>query len=247
MHLDAPCIGIIPARYASSRFPGKPLALIQGKPMFWHVYSRACNCPEIDKVCLATDDTRILHEAQRLKVPAVLTSQEHQSGTDRVLEAALSLGLEQESILINIQGDEPVLAPEMLTQLLQPFAQGQIQASTLAREISLESAQDPNLVKVVLNCRSQALYFSRAAIPYPAGQQPPQYLGHIGLYAYKLHVLQEFTRLEVSSLERIEKLEQLRLIQAGIPIQVTITKHKSHAVDQPADIGKIEEILVQEQ
>jgi 3-deoxy-manno-octulosonate cytidylyltransferase (CMP-KDO synthetase) len=214
--------------------------------MFWHVYSRACSCPEIDKVCLATDDARILHEAQRLKVPAVLTSQEHQSGTDRVLEAAQSMGLQQESILVNIQGDEPALAPEMLSQLLQPFAQSPVQASTLAREISPDSVQDPNLVKVVLNNLGQALYFSRAAIPYPAGQELPQYLGHIGLYAYRLYVLQEFSRQGSSTLERTEKLEQLRLLQAGIPIQVTITKHKCQAVDQPADIDKIEEIMAQE-
>ncbi|MFP4671824.1 MAG: 3-deoxy-manno-octulosonate cytidylyltransferase [Desulfohalobiaceae bacterium] len=245
--MDAPCIGIIPARYASSRFPGKPLARIQGRPMFWHVYARACKCPEIDHLYLATDHTRILQEAKRLGVPAILTSPEHHSGTDRVLEAGQALDLEQESILINIQGDEPVLDPGSLTQLLKPFSRSQVQASTLAREISQESAQDPNLVKVVLDQQGQALYFSRAAIPYPAGGMPARYLGHIGLYAYRLHVLQEFAALGPSSLEQTEKLEQLRLLQAGIPVQVSITRHESHAVDQPEDLEKIEAILAQEQ
>lgn len=215
--------------------------------MFWHVYARACKCPEIDKLYLATDDKRILQEAHRLGVPALLTSPKHPSGTDRILEAAQSLGLEQEGIVVNIQGDEPLLDPDMLTQLLQPFSQDQVLASTLAREISPDLAGDPNLVKVVLNHQGQALYFSRAAIPYAAGQENPQYLGHIGLYAYRLHVLQKFSRLGASSLERIEGLEQLRLLQADIPIQVMITRHKSLAVDQPADIGKIEKILAQEQ
>ncbi len=246
MQQELSFVAIIPARFGSTRFPGKPLALIQGKPMFWHVYSRACLCPDLQSVYLATDDQRILQEAEKLNVPALLTSSEHASGTDRVLEAAQALGLGQNTVVLNIQGDEPALEPEMLSQLLLPFQKDQVQVSTLARSISANQALDPNQVKVVCNHQGQALYFSRAAIPYNAGNEE-HYLGHIGLYAYQMQTLHEFSRLGPSILERTEKLEQLRLLQAGIPVRVVITKHLSYGVDRPQDIQYIEKILLQEQ
>ncbi|MFP4168972.1 MAG: 3-deoxy-manno-octulosonate cytidylyltransferase [Desulfonatronovibrionaceae bacterium] len=232
---------IIPARYQSSRFPGKPLARILGRPMFWHVYRRTLECPLIDKTWLATDDERIYNQAADLGVPALMTGRDHASGTDRILEAASKLDLPPDSVIANVQGDEPALHPEMLTRLLEPF-QGRVQAATLARPITAEEAQDPNTVKVVRSESGRALYFSRSPIPYPGGKEP-YYLGHIGLYAYTFETLREFSRLGPSPLERAERLEQLRLLQADIDILVGITEHVSHGVDRPEDIPKIEKIL----
>jgi len=240
--------GFIPARYESSRFPGKPLALIADRPMFWHVYKRAKQCPYLDHIYLVTDDSRIYDSAIHYRVPVLMTSRDHASGTDRILEASTQLGISGDCVVLNIQGDEPLLHPEMLTQLIDPFTRGKAQVSTLIRQITPSEAENPNLVKVVFSHKGKALYFSRSKIPYYASSDQEQiYWGHIGLYAYKLDVLQQFSSLEQSDLEETEKLEQLRLLEAGIPIHVSTTSHKSYGVDEPQDLTMVKSILEQEQ
>ena len=238
------CIGIIPARYASRRFPGKPLVEILGRPMFWHVYQRASQCPQLDHVLLATDDDRIRQSAETFNIPVIMTSVEHPSGSDRILEVAQTIGAADESVIVNIQGDEPALDPAMLSQLLMPFKQSTTQVTTLANRIDGQTAINPNIVKVVFSKNGEALYFSRAMIPHRSehASQPPYY-GHIGLYAYRKHVLDRFVQWGPSNLENTEKLEQLRLLENGVPIQVVITEHVSRGVDVPGDIEAITELM----
>jgi 3-deoxy-manno-octulosonate cytidylyltransferase (CMP-KDO synthetase) len=234
-------LAIIPARYHSSRFPGKPLALICGKPMFWHVAQRAAACPQVDRVVLATDDPRIEAAAHDLGVD-VLRTGEHVSGTDRVLEAARLLGASASTIVLNVQGDEPLLHPSMLEELIAPFADPDIGATTLARPISAQEALRPDTVKVVRTLTGRALYFSRAPIPY-GREHPATFLGHVGLYGFRFPVLEKFSVLEQSPLERTECLEQLRLLEAGIPIFVGITSHVTHGVDRPEDIPTVTRMM----
>ena len=238
-----PCFGIIPARYASTRFPGKPLANILGKPMFQHVYDRAIQCPELRRVILATDDKRIFNKAESLNIPVIMTRKTHASGTDRVLEAAQTLAVSHDAIVINIQGDEPLLEPAMLSTLLLPILNGQAEVSTLARRIDLKAAQNPDQVKVVLAKDGRALYFSRSPIPFPRGDVAPDYYGHIGLYAFRMKDLEQFVKLRPSLLEKTEKLEQLRLLENGIAIQVVITDFESVGVDRPEDIDTVTRML----
>lgn len=238
-----PCYGIIPTRYASSRFEGKPLALILGKPMIHHVYARACQCPHLRQVVLATDDHRIFSTAEALSIPVLMTSPNHTCGTERVLEAARLLAVPEDGVVVNIQGDEPALVPEMLTALISPFASPAVQVTTLARQISAEEAQDPDQVKVVMGNEHQALYFSRLPIPFPRDGKNDGYFGHIGLYAFRMKTLERFVALDKGVLEQKECLEQLRLLENNIPIQVVVTPHKSHGVDRPADIAVVERIL----
>ncbi len=238
------CYGIIPTRYASSRFKGKPLATILGKPMIWHVYTRARQCTELEQVVLATDDDRIFTAAQELDIPALMTSTEHSCGTERVLEAAQILQVPNNGVILNIQGDEPALEPEMLSELLSPFTDPAVQVTTLAHEISSDQAQDPDLVKVVLAHSNKALYFSRSAIPYPRDGKTGPYLGHIGLYGFRMKTLEEFVGLEKGALEQREKLEQLRLLENGFSIDVVKTSHNGYGVDRPEDIGIVERIIL---
>ena len=237
---------IIPARYESSRFPGKPLAIIHGKPMFWHVMHRAALCPLVKTVALATDDERILEAAQGLGMQALMTSRDHASGTDRVLEAARLLGASADSVIVNVQGDEPALNPEMLTELVRPFEDPAVQVTTLGHPITAEEAQSPDRVKIVRAADGRALYFSRAPVPFGRDAQP-EYLGHIGLYGLRMRVLENFSALGESPLERLEKLEQLRLLEAGIPIHVALTRHASHGVDRPEDLQTVSALMRGEQ
>lgn len=239
--------GIIPARYNSSRFPGKPLASILGQPMFWHVYKRAMESEIFKQVVLATDNQEIKARAEQLQVPVLMTHTDHQSGTERVLEAAIKLKVPQQSIVVNIQGDEPALEPDIFQELLLPFTEQQVQVSTLVHKISPEQAQNPNKVKVVWTRQGQALYFSRAAIPYAQENDKNNFWGHIGLYAFRFSTLRKFCTLEKSPLEKIEKLEQLRLLEADIPIYVQPTKLISCGVDRPEDIALVEKILQERQ
>lgn len=234
-----PCFGVIPARFASTRFPGKPLADILGRPMFWHVYQRALGCPLLGRVVLATDDRRIHDAALRLSVPVVMTRADHASGTDRVLEAAQRLGLPEEAVVVNIQGDEPLLAPQMLTQLLEPFADPAVQVTTLAAKIDAAEAARPDRVKVVWTRAGNALYFSRSVIPHDRDGCGEGYWGHIGLYAFRIPALRRFAALGQSELERREKLEQLRLLENDIPIYVVPTLHETLGVDRPEDIETV--------
>lgn len=236
-------IGIVPARYHSSRFPGKPLADILGKPMFWHVCERARRCRTLDRVVLATDDERIFEAARALEVPAIMTRGDHPSGTDRVWEAAVRLQVPEAAVVVNIQGDEPALDPGMLDELLAPFDAAPVQVATLAREISAAEAQEPDLVKVVFSRSGRALYFSRAPIPYVRDADPRRYFGHIGLYAYRMEALRRFVALEQSGLEKAERLEQLRLIENDIPLQVVVTTRLSMGVDRPSDLPVVTRLI----
>ncbi len=246
------CFGFIPARYASTRFPGKPLAPILGKPMFWHVYNQAIKCSLFTSICLATDDERIAQAAEELNVPYVMTSPNHPSGSDRIFEAARSLNVPDEAVIVNIQGDEPALDPNMLMALLEPFYNDpSVQVSTLAHSISATEAMSENRVKVAMDLNNNALYFSRAAIPHVhqgAGNSNPgskkEFWGHIGLYAFKLKTLEQFVGMPPSPLELREGLEQLRFLEHGIPIRVAFTNYLSVAVDTPADIAKAEQVLL---
>jgi 3-deoxy-manno-octulosonate cytidylyltransferase (CMP-KDO synthetase) len=237
------CYGIIPARYASTRFPGKPLAEINGKPMIWHVYQRACRCARLNQVVVATDDQRIEHAAKSLGIPVVITRNDHISGTDRVLEAAIKLNVQQDSVIVNIQGDEPALHPNMISELVQPFSDTTVLVTTLARTIDATSAQSPDVVKAVLDRNMNALYFSRAPIPFPREDNPSPFYAHIGLYAFRFSALKKFVSLPPGRLESIEKLEQLRLLENHIPIHVVLTSHISLGVDRPEDIEEVKKLL----
>ena len=237
------CHGIIPARYESSRFPGKPLVEIMGKPMFWHVYDRARQCPQMTSVTLATDDDRIFKAAELMDVPVVMTRSDHQSGTDRVLEAARKLEIDSDAVVVNIQGDEPCLKPEMLTELLLPFEMDKVQVATLATAISPAEAKSPDRVKVIRAKNGRALYFSRSMIPFDRDEKMHGFLLHIGLYAFRMEALERFGQLDPSPLELREKLEQLRLLEDGIDIYVTETRYACHGVDRPGDLEKVKNIL----
>ena len=239
------CYGVIPARYQSSRFPGKPLAEIAGRPMIWHVYEQARQCSALSAVVLATDDDRIRSTAQQYEIPVVMTREDHPSGTDRVLEAADRMNLPADAVVINIQGDEPALEPAMLSELVQPFVEPEVQVATLACRISAREADDPDRVKVVFAADGRALYFSRSPIPYHRDSRQDEFYGHIGLYAFRMKVLKKFVTLDQSPLEVSEKLEQLRLLENNIPIHVVLTEHRSVGVDRPEDIQVVEQIILE--
>lgn len=242
-----PCFGIIPARYDSQRFPGKPLADILGRPMIWHVFRRARRCRILATVVLATDDARIQSAAQKFDIPVVMTRSDHPSGTDRVLEAAQQLNLTADAVVVNIQGDEPALDPAMLMELVQPFREPEIQVATLARKINAEQARNPDLVKVVFAAEGRALYFSRSPIPYQRQSENSSHYGHIGIYAFRMPALQKFVALPRGCLEVTEKLEQLRLLENGIPIHIVVTKHQSIGVDRPEDIETASRIITEQE
>lgn len=241
-------LAIIPARYASSRFPGKPLADIMGKPMIRRVYERSSEV--FDDVVVATDDKRIYDAVLSFGGKAVMTSKDHRSGTDRCREAAEAIEKsmsEKYDIVVNIQGDEPFVDPEQLRLLVGCFDRPGTQISTLVRRLSDDSEVfDENTPKVVVDDSWNALYFSRSPIPFlrgvPKGEwaSSSEYYGHIGLYAFRRDVLDRVTSMESSVLENAEKLEQLRWLAAGFRISVAVTDVRSHSVDVPSDIAEIE-------
>lgn len=238
-------IGIIPARYASTRFPGKPLADMKGKYMIQRVYEQACKV--LDRVCVATDDERIFNAVQSFGGQVVMTSTEHRSGTDRCFEAYTNLG-GREDVVINIQGDEPFIKPEQIESLIACFDSPQTQIATLVRPFEeaegYEALANPNSPKVVMNEHREALYFSRSIIPYLRGVEPTEwparhtYYKHIGMYGYRADVLAWITRLPQSSLEMAESLEQLRWLQNGYTVKVGITTQETIGIDTPADLEK---------
>ncbi len=238
-------IGIIPARYASTRFPGKPLADMKGKYMIQRVYEQACKV--LDRVCVATDDERIFNAVQSFGGQVVMTSTEHRSGTDRCFEAYTNLG-GREDVVINIQGDEPFIKPEQIESLIACFDSPQTQIATLVRPFEeaegYEALANPNSPKVVMNEHHEALYFSRSIIPYLRGVEPTEwparhtYYKHIGMYGYRADVLARITRLPQSSLEMAESLEQLRWLQNGYTVKVGITTQETIGIDTPADLEK---------
>lgn len=238
-------IAIIPARYASTRFPGKPLALIAGITMIQRVYDRASSCSAIDKVVVATDDDRILQHVLSFGGEAMMTKADHPSGTDRVAEVARAFP--DASVIVNIQGDEPFIDPRQIEAVVRPFSDPKLAIATLAHRITDERALlSPNVVKVVRDELGRALYFSRHAIPFlrdvPVGQwiQKGKHLQHLGIYAYRAQVLPQLTALPKGRLENDESLEQLRWLASGFSIQVELTDLPSYGIDTPEDLRKAE-------
>ncbi len=252
------CVVVIPARYASSRFPGKPLALIAGRPMIQHVYERARRARLVDEVIVATDDPRIVAAVEACGGQARLTSPTHPTGTDRIAEVATQLACE---IVINVQGDEPGIAPEAIDAMVQPLLEDTtIPMSTLSRPLrDVAELLTPNVTKVVVDLQGYALLFSRAPIPYdrqawPRAPQllaaegltpaiPPGCAVHMGLYAYRRDFLLRLAQLPQTSLEQLEQLEQLRVLEHGYRIRVVPTTYESVGVDTPADIARAERLL----
>lgn len=237
-------IGIIPARYASTRFPGKPLIEIQGKSMIQRVYEQALKA-SLDDVFIATDDEKIEAHVKAFGGNCLMTSELHQSGTDRCQECAEKLNLNKDDVLINIQGDEPFIQPEQINVLVDCFKNPETGIATLIKKItSLAELQSNSIPKVVINKRGEAIYFSRSIIPYPAKKEAGElldtgvYFKHIGIYAYKVAKLQQITALAPSLLEQTESLEQLRWIENGYTIHTSLTNLETIAIDHPEDLEK---------
>ena len=236
----------IPSRYGSSRFPGKPLALIRGLPMIQHVYERALNCPETDGVFVATDDERIRQRVLDFGGRVLMTRKDHPSGTDRIAEAARLIHAKDEDLIVNIQGDQPLFDPSIITALVAPFLQDKsIHMTTLKCRIRAESEiPNPNHVKVVTDRKEFALYFSRAAIPFfRDGATTGAHFKHLGIYAYRMDFLKTFVALPIGHLEAAEKLEQLRALENGFRIKVVETSLDSVEVDTPDDIRRVEALI----
>lgn len=239
---------IIPARFESSRFQGKPLAAIAGKAMIQRVYESARQAAKIDQVAVATDDRRIYEAVRRFGGHALMTSADHRSGTDRVAEAAKNLGLGPDDIVINVQGDQPLVNPNCFNQVVEPLlTDSTLGMCTLAfRIIDPQEYGNPKDCKVTLDHEGFALYFSRAAIPFDRdGDQAFDAYKHLGIYAYPCRFLEIFAQLPVGRLESIEKLEQLRALEFGHRIKVVITPYDSPEVDLPEDIPRIEKLIRQ--
>lgn len=237
-------LGIIPARYASTRFPGKPLVDIAGKSMIQRVYEQAKKCADLTEVIVATDDERIFNHVIGFGGIAAITSPDHQSGTDRCAEVALNR-LEYD-VIINIQGDEPFINPEQISLLARCFDAAEVQIVTMVKKVQTEQELfNHNSPKVVINKFSEAIYFSRSPIPHIRGQEQQNwfncftYFKHIGLYGFRADILQEITKLPVSPLEKVESLEQLRWIENGYRVKVAETELETYAVDTPEDLEKL--------
>lgn len=237
-------IGIIPARYGSSRFPGKPLVDISGKPMIQHVFERAMES-SLDEIYVATDDQRIVDRVIAFDGNVLLTSPNHPSGTDRCGEASIKLHLDDHDIIVNIQGDEPFIQKEQIDALVALFDQPDVEIATLVKPFDNPlDAQNPNKVKVVFSNQHKALYFSRSPIPYPRDHEEITYYKHLGIYAYRYQTLKKLITLPISSLEKVEKLEQLRWLENNFSIFVAITDHESIAIDTPEDMHKIHNLEI---
>jgi 3-deoxy-manno-octulosonate cytidylyltransferase (CMP-KDO synthetase) len=236
----------IPARYQSSRFPGKPLAMINGKPMIRHTYERALACSELSAVYVATDDERILECVKGFGGKALMTRPGHVSGTDRIAEAAQKMGVKDRDLVVNIQGDQPAFQPEVVSAMIEPLvADETIPMSTLKCRIRDEKdVTNPNHVKVVTDNLGFALYFSRCPIPFSRDESPDQvHYKHLGFYCFRMDFLLKFTALPEGKLESLEKLEQLRALENGYRISVPESMYDSIEVDVPDDVGAIEECL----
>jgi 3-deoxy-manno-octulosonate cytidylyltransferase (CMP-KDO synthetase) len=236
-------IGIIPARYASSRFPGKALVDIKGKSMIRRVYEQCTQVSALSALYVATDDQRIVDHVQGFGGKAILTSHKHQSGTDRCLEAVRKLQCTDDTLVVNIQGDEPFIKATQIELLLQCFKDENTQIATLIKSIENEAElHDPNRPKVVIDSKNYALYFSRSVIPFARGINVKNalelklYYKHIGLYAYRLPVLQKIALLKKSFLENAESLEQLRWLENGYKIKTAITADESYCIDTQEDL-----------
>jgi 3-deoxy-manno-octulosonate cytidylyltransferase (CMP-KDO synthetase) len=232
---------VIPARYASSRFPGKPLALLRGRPMVQHVYERACASGAFSAVLVATDDPRIAEAVRRFGGPVRFTSAGCASGTDRVAEVARAFPAV--SAWVNVQGDEPLVDPAALSALAGALSDPGVELATLVRPLEEEERQNPNVVKAVLALDGHALYFSRAEVPFAREGGPVPRWAHVGLYGYRRDVLERLSRLPPSPLEQVELLEQLRALEHGIRIRCLPTSFRGVGVDTPADLARAEALL----
>ena len=235
-------VAVIPARYGSSRLPGKPMLDICGKPLIQRVWEVVAQVRNIDEIIVATDDDRIAKTVQDFGGKAMMTSPDCQSGSDRVREV---VQIVEADVYVNVQGDEPLLEPSAIEKLLDVFAHdASVQVATLCSSISREEAQSPNQVKVVRDHVGNALYFSRAPLPFVReANDTAEYLGHIGIYAYRREALCSFTVLPVSPLEQAEKLEQLRFLQAGIPIRVIEIPKMGVGVDTQEDLERVRTVI----
>ncbi|KPK37057.1 MAG: 3-deoxy-manno-octulosonate cytidylyltransferase [Phycisphaerae bacterium SG8_4] len=239
-------IGVIPARYGSSRFEGKVLADIAGKPMIQWVYERAEKSKTLDELFVAVDDPRVQSRVEGFGGKAVLTGAHHKSGTDRIAEVVEKMPAD---IIVNIQGDQPLIDPNMIDEAVQPMIDNdKIQMSTLKREIEEDEFDDPGVVKVVVDDQDFALYFSRSLIPHPRYDEDLRVYEHVGLYVYRKDFLLKISKMPQGYLEKIESLEQLRVLERGYKILVVETKVDRAAgvsVDTPEDIKKVERLIAE--
>lgn len=235
-------IGVIPARYGSTRLPAKSLAMIHGKPMIQHVYEKCLKAKLLSEILVATDDKRIFDAVINFGGNVVMTSKSHKSGTDRIGEAVKDIKCD---IVVNIQGDEPMIAPRNIDKAIEPLISDKsINISTLCFKISdNKEISNPNVVKVVLDSNSNALYFSRSVIPFNRDNSKAEYFKHIGLYVYRKDYLTKLIKMKPSKLEQTEKLEQLRVLESGEAIKVIETNTDSHSVDTQADLNKIRKLI----
>lgn len=237
-------VGIIPARWASSRFPGKPLCIIGGKPLLRHVWERCRRARGLDEIIIATDDMRIAKAAFDWGAEVAMTSLKHRSGTDRIAEVVGRL--KSAALIINIQGDEPLVDPKLIDRLVSELrSDRKIDMITAANPFANSAdASSPHQVKVVVDLHGQALYFSRAAIPFSRDRTAPiKYLRHQGIYGFRRDALLRFVKWKTSPLERAESLEQLRALENGVRVHVLVTKHGSPGVDTPQDAKALERNL----
>jgi 3-deoxy-manno-octulosonate cytidylyltransferase (CMP-KDO synthetase) len=236
-------VAVVPVRYAASRFPGKPLANLEGRPLVQWVYEAASRCPAFDEVIVATDDVRIADVVHGFGGRVELTSPKHPSGTDRVAEVAERL--EEADVVVNVQGDQPFATPEMLSALVSPYTAGESPPmATIACPLTdASSLRDPNIVKVVCDCRGYALYFSRSPIPHNSALERPAGLHHLGLYAFTRETIIQFASLEQTPLERRGQLEQLRALEHGIRIRVSETDRPVLEVNTPEDLERARSLL----
>jgi 3-deoxy-manno-octulosonate cytidylyltransferase (CMP-KDO synthetase) len=233
------CLAVIPARFASERFPGKPLADIAGRPMIQWVYESTCRCPLFSKVIVATDHFAIADAVAKFGGVAEMTRADHPTGTDRVAEAAVRYP--EAEIVANVQGDQPFVPLEAFSALLEPFAEGPtIAATTIARPLSPESRNDPNVVKVACDQGKRALYFTRAAIPFCRESREVPIFHHLGFYAFRSSFLQTYATLPPTPIECAEKLEQMRVLEHGFAIRVGLVSTPIVEVNTPADLQRVE-------
>ena len=240
-------IAVIPARYASTRFPGKPLAILGGKTVIQRVYEQVSSV--LDEVSVATDDERIHETVVSFGGHAIMTRNDHKSGTDRIQEAVEKIGTDAD-VIINVQGDEPFIQPSQIETLMKLFDAPETQIGTLGKHFdSMEAVENPNSPKIITDNRGFALYFSRSIIPFVRGKERAEWLSnypflkHLGIYAYRREVLADVTKLPQSSLEKAESLEQLRWLENGYRIRVGLTDVETVGIDTPEDLARAEQFL----
>ena len=238
-------IGVIPARWGSTRFEGKVLALINGRPMIEVVWRQAKKSKLLEDVFIACDDERVFKAAEKFKAKAVMTAPDHESGTDRITEAVAKIPVE---VVVNIQGDEPLIDPSIIDSLAKVLLDDAslAMATVIKRVEKEEELVDPNVVKAVIDREKNALYFSRSMIPFNRQKKPfsqAVYYKHLGLYAYRKEFLLKFKALPPSKLEQAEKLEQLRVLEAGYKIRTIETRHETIGVDTPFDLERVAKLL----